>query len=262
MSQYDAYRMLDIEHDGEVLIVSLNRPDSLNAVNRELHRELSTIFRDIAADESVAAVVVTGRGRAFCAGGDINGGLPGSAGADLDRLFREARTIIIDLLELPQPIIAAVNGPAIGLGATIALFCDLTLMAADSVIADPHVEVGVSAGDGGAIIWPWLVGMKRAKEFLLTGDKVDAETAVNIGLANQVVAGEEVAAVARAHAHRLAQASTRALQTTKAALNSSLRATAVEVLDQSLASEKECFTSGDHDRAVAEFHARRVDQRK
>lgn len=253
-SLYSGYQTLTFERDGEVLIVRLDRPETLNAVSRAMHTELARVFRDIAHDEGVKAVVLTGAGRGFSAGGDLDD-LPSAAGPDLDRLFREARTLIVDLLELPQPIIAAVNGPAVGLGATIALFCDITFMSRTALIADPHVVVGVSAGDGGAVIWPWLVGMKRAKEYLMTGDKVTAEEALELGLVNRVVEPDVLLAEATAFAQRLAGLSPRGVQATKAALNNILRSTVVDVLDQSLASEKECFTSGDHERAVEVFRA-------
>ncbi|MEV0089349.1 enoyl-CoA hydratase/isomerase family protein [Saccharopolyspora sp. NPDC050642] len=176
----------------------------------------------------------------------------------LDAFFRDARTIVVDLLEVPQPIIAAVNGPAMGLGATLAVLCDVVYASTTAVIADPHVTVGVVAGDGGVVAWPWLVGMARAKEYLLTGDKLDAAEAERIGLVNRVFEPDELLDRAHALARRLADSPVRAVQGTKSALNTILRDTANLVLDKALVSEKECFASGDHARAVEAFLAARA----
>ena len=134
---------------------------------------------------------MTGKGRAFCAGGDIKW-FQDMTPQQLDALFVEARKIIIDMLEVEQPIIAAVNGPATGLGATLALFSDVIFAADNAKIGDPHVRVGVVAGDGGAVIWPWLVGAARAKEFLMTGDIITAAEAERIGLINRVVPADQL----------------------------------------------------------------------
>lgn len=256
IERYAHYRHLSFTRTGAVLTVRLNRPHAYNAINPALHEELSRVFADIAGDDDTRAVVLTGEGKAFCAGGDINE-VPNQAGPALDRFFREARKIIIDLLELPQPIIAAINGPAVGLGATLALFCDLTFAAEHALIADPHVTVGVVAGDGGAVIWPWLIGANRAKQYLLTGDKLSAREAERIGLINQVVDADELFDTAHGFAARLADSPQRAIRGTKAAVNALLRDAANLILDACLATEKECFTSGDHSRAVTEFQAKR-----
>ena len=184
-----------------------------------------------------------------------------TAGPELDAFFEDARSIIVDLLEIPQPIIAAVNGPAIGLGATLALLCDVVFASTTAVIADPHVTVGVCAGDGGVIAWPWLTGMSRAKEYLLTGDKLTAAEAERIGLINHVVAPDALLDTAHAFARRLADSPVRAVQGTKAVLNAILRDTANLVLDAALANEKECFANGDHARAVEAFQARRAQEK-
>lgn len=237
---------------GPVLEVRINRPDDFNAINHATHRDLIRLWRELRRDTSVRAVVLTGNGKAFSAGGNLKGPRM-AAGQELDDFFRDARSIVVDLLEVPQPIIAAVNGPAIGLGATLALLCDVVYASSKAVIADPHVNVGVVAGDGGAIVWPWLVGMARTKEYLLTGDKLSAVEAERIGLVNRVVEPDELLDQAHALAQRLAAGHTRAIQGTKQVLNAILRDTANTVLDLALSAEKECFASGDHARAVEEF---------
>lgn len=157
------------------------------------------------------------------------------------------------MLEVPQPIITAVNGPAIGLGATLALFGDIIYMARGGVIADTHVLAGIAAGDGGAAIWPWLVGMARAKEFLFTGKKIDAALAREIGLVNHVVDDDKLMSEAMTLAHRLAGGAQMAIRATKASLNKMLRDTVNLNLDTSLAMEKECFFSEDHRNCIASF---------
>ena len=253
---YSRYHYLSAERKDKILTVSFNRPDSLNAINAELHTELSQIFADIAQDQETEVVVLTGKGRAFCAGGDLKW-FQDMTGSQLDALFIEARKIIIDMLEVEQPIIAAVNGPATGLGATLALFCDVIYASEKAKIGDPHVRVGVVAGDGGAVIWPWLVGAARAKEFLMTGDLVTAVEAERIGLVNHVVPADELMDTATAFATRLATGPTKAIRWTKVSVNKILRDTANMVLDTSLALEKHCFYMDDHKEAINSFIEKR-----
>lgn len=250
--RYSNYETLRFAQTGAVLTVTIARPQALNAVNATLHTELSRVFGEIAQDASVDAVVLTGEGRAFSAGGDLQW-FRDITPTQLDALFVEARRIIVDLIELPQPIIAAVNGAAAGLGATLALFCDVVYAAEDAKIADPHVRIGVTAGDGGAAIWPLLVSLARAKEYLMTGDSLTAVDAERIGLVNHVVPAAQLVATAQAMAQRLAQGSRMAIRSTKAALNKHLRASVNLVLDTSLSLEKECFSDRFHKEAIEAF---------
>lgn len=253
---YSRYHALSCERQDKVLIVSLNRPEALNTINAELHTELSHVFADIALDQETHVVMLTGKGRAFSAGGDIKW-FQDLTPPQLDALFTEARKIIVDLLEVQQPIIAAVNGPATGLGATMALFSDVIFAADNARIGDPHVRVGVVAGDGGAVIWPWLVGVARAKEFLLTGDLLTAAEAERIGLINRVVPADQLMATALTFAQRLATGPTQAIRGTKVSVNKILRETANLVLDTSLALEKHCFSTADHKEAIQAFVEKR-----
>lgn len=256
---YSRYHYLSAERKDKIVTVSFNRPESLNAINAELHTELSQIFADIAQDQDSEVVVLTGKGRAFCAGGDIKW-FQDMTAQQLDALFVEARKIIIDMLEVEQPIIAAVNGAATGLGATLALFSDVIFAAENAKIGDPHVRVGVVAGDGGAVIWPWLVGAARAKEFLMTGDLLTAQEAERIGLINRVVAPDQLMSTAMAFATRLAHGPTKAIRWTKVSVNKILRDTANLVLDTSLALEKQCFSTQDHKEAIRAFAEKRDPQ--
>lgn len=199
------FHHVEMERRGRVLTVALNRPQTLNAFNARLHAELPEAIRFAAQDTKSDVVILTGRGRAFSSGGDLAWQ---QAAADDPAMFavtvREAREIVFGLIDCEKPIIAKINGPAVGLGATIALFCDVSFIARSAYVADPHVAVGMVAGDGGAIVWPQLVGFARAKEYLLTGDRIDAAEAARIGLVNHAVADEDLAATVDAFADRLA----------------------------------------------------------
>jgi enoyl-CoA hydratase len=253
---YQGYETLHVQRSGKVLSVVLNRPERLNAVNGRMHSELARIFAEIAQDSETNSIVLTGAGSAFCVGGDIDW-FAHVTEAEIQLLFREGRKIILDFLEIEQPVIAAVNGAATGLGATLALFSDIIIASEKAKIGDPHVRVGLVAGDGGAIIWPWLVGMARAKEYLLTGDVLTGAEAAAIGLVNRAMPAAEVVPQARALAERLASGPTMAIRGTKASLNKILRDAVNAVLDTSLAREQSCFQSSDHREAVQAFIEKR-----
>ena len=253
--EYGDFECIGFANDAGILTVTLKPPTPLNAVNGVLHRELANVFGTIGADGSVDVVLLTGRGGAFCAGADVTW-LRDLGAHERDEVFRESRRIIIDLLELPQPIIAAIEGPAVGLGATVALFCDVKIAAADARIGDPHVLIGVVAGDGGAVIWPWLVGAGRAKYYLMTGELVDASTAHTLGLVDVVANTGEAAATARTLATRLAKGNQAAIRGTKWSVNKLLRDATNLVLDTSLAIEKETMASEAHREAVHRFLAK------
>jgi len=246
------YSTLDVRREGPVLSVVFNRPDRLNAIDARMHTELARLFPEIARDLEVGAVVLTGAGRAFCAGGDIDW-FQNISPAEVQTLFDEARSIIHDLLDIEAPVIAAVNGAAMGLGATLALFSDIVIAAEDARIGDPHVRVGLVAGDGGAVIWPWLIGVARAKEFLLTGDSLTGREAAAIGLVNRAVPAAEVLPQAYALAERLAGGPAPAIRGTKASVNRLLKSAVDLVLDYSLERENACFTTPEHRAAVQAF---------
>lgn len=246
------YQAIDLQLDGNVLLMRLNRPAALNAIDAQLHAELSTVFAEIARADPCEAIVLTGAGRAFCAGGDIKW-FEHITPAEVDDMFTGARRIVLDLLELPMPIIAAVNGPAMGLGATMALFCDVVLAAESATFGDPHVSIGLVAGDGGAVIWPWLIGPARAKEALLTGRIFGAAEAEDFGLVNHVYPADDLLPAAIRLAAQLTQRPKQAVRGTKASVNKLLRESTNLILDTSLALEKACFSDPEHARRVQEF---------
>jgi enoyl-CoA hydratase len=255
--ELDSYKSLELDLDDGVLVVKINRPESLNAVNAELHTEFSRIFADIALDDAIRAVILTGNGKAFSAGGDLRWIKTVSPSYYSETLHRESRKVLADILNLEVPVIAAVNGAAIGFGATLALFCDIVIMGESASIADMHVSVGLAAGDGGAVVWPWLIGMNRAKEFLLTGDRLKASEAERLGLVNRVVPDDRLFDEAMALARRFRNGAPLAIRTTKRTMNRILADTLNLVGDLGLACEGETFVSADLKEGVAAFEERR-----
>ncbi|MBI2865083.1 MAG: enoyl-CoA hydratase/isomerase family protein [Chloroflexi bacterium] len=264
MADYSRFESLLVEREDTVLVVTFNRPQARNAItiNNGMHKEIEDLFSEVATDRGVNAVVITGAGKAFCAGGDVKG-MANRAGDESSRLLKapsttgSARRLIVNMLEVEQPIIAAVNGDAIGLGATIALFCDVVIAAENARIADTHVKVGLVAGDGGAVIWPLLVGVNRAKEYLMTGDMLSAREAERIGLVNRVLPDVEVLPAAKELAQRLASGPTLAIRWSKASINKVLREQVNLVLDTSLAVESLSMLTDDHAEAARAFGEKR-----
>lgn len=245
---------IQIASDGPVRVVTLNRPDALNAANEPMHRGLSQIWRLLAADPGACAVVLTGAGKAFSAGGDFHFMTKLQTDAAFrEQTMEETRTILLDMIRFPLPLIAAVNGPAVGLGASLALSCDIVLIAERAHLADPHVNVGLVAGDGGAALWPLFTSLLRAKEFIFTGDRIPAELAVQIGLANRVVPGDGLMDDALRLAHRLAALPQRALRDTKRALNAHLEAVVAGPLEIAIQAELASLGSAEHAERVRQL---------
>ncbi|OBI15767.1 enoyl-CoA hydratase [Mycobacterium sp. E2327] len=231
-----------ISGEGPVRQVTLNRPDQLNSVSPGLHRSLATVWRDLSEDDEIRAVILTGAGRAFSAGGDFDliARIAREAEFRYD-LLAEARQIVREMVAFPVPIVAAVNGPAVGLGCSIAVLCDIILISDQAYFADPHVSLGVVAADGGVLAWPAYMSLARAKQYLYTGDRIDAVTAERIGLANEVVPHDELMDRAQALAARLAAQPRQALKDTKRVLNVHLERMISSVIDFAFAAESETF---------------------
>jgi enoyl-CoA hydratase len=255
------YVRTELDDDG-VLWVTLDRPDRRNAISPEMHDELTPLFRRIADDRAAKVVVLTGAGdKAFCVGADFGGmqdNLETSAYEEgFPELMLGSAELVRAQLAVPQPMIAAINGDAIGLGATMALFCDISLMAAEARLGDPHVNAGLVAGDGGAILWPLLMGLNRGKEFLLTGDNMDAEEAHRLGVVNHVYPRAQLLEEAKSLAVRLARGPQVAIQFNKRLANAELVDRVTRVLDASLAMEAITFSTADHREAVRSFVEKR-----
>jgi len=254
------YRALGIERlDGDVLRITIQHPhNDLNAVDALLHEELTALFRALKREDRARAVVLTGHGRAFSAGGHFDWFPQLSDLEKLESLRRDAKQLIWDLLDVELPIVAALNGAAVGLGASIALLCDTIFMAEGASLADPHVRVGIAAGDGGAAIWPLVLGPARAKQYLLTGDAVSAEEALRMGLVNRVVPAGELADEALAFARRLAAGAPLAVRYTKQAVNKLVKDALNVCFDTSTALEIVTFRSEDHREALAAIREKRA----
>lgn len=253
------FRTIDFDRDGDVLVVTIDHPDSaINAVDHDLHADLTALFPRLQDEREARAVLLTGRGQAFSAGGDFTW-FPTLQDPDtLRSLHLDAKAMIWDLLDVHLPIVTAVNGHAMGLGASVALLTDVVFVAESARIGDPHVSVGLVAGDGGTIAWPLALGPMLAKRFLLTGDPVSATEAVQLGLAYRSTADDDLHAEALAFAHRLAAGAPLAIQGTKAAVNAWIKATAGPSFEIAMANEMTTFRSEDHPEALAAIAEKRT----
>ena len=231
--------------ENHVLWMTLNRPEVLNAANQQLHTELVEVWRTVDRDPDVHVVVVTGAGRAFSAGGDLQ--MVEDAYRNYDEVLRildEARDLVYNMLNCSKPIISAINGPAVGAGLVVALLADVSIAGENARLADGHVRMGVAAGDHAAIIWPLLCGMAKSKYYLMTSDFVSGKEAERMGLVSLCVPDDEVLEKADAVATDLATGPRHAIRFTKRALNQWLLQ-ASPIFDHSLALEMLGFFSED-----------------
>jgi enoyl-CoA hydratase len=255
---YSGYQYFLFEKQGRTMTVTMNRPDQLNSITWDMHEEVSRIFYDLGMDDSIDVVILTGAGRAFSAGGDLVG--LRSAYEDpkiFDRAISEAKKIVFGMLDCEKVIIAKVNGDALGLGATIALFCDVIFAADDARFGDPHVKIGLAAGDGGAVIWPQAIGYAKAKEYLLTGDFIPAKAAEAMGLINYAVPATELDAHVDAFAKKIGSGAMKSIKYTKVAINIGLRQLANSIMDTCIAYEALTSRSNDHLEALNAFSEKR-----
>ena len=257
MMEYDEYQHILFEkRERHILWLTLNRPEALNAADRRLHTELVEVWQTIERDPEVYTAVVTGAGRAFSAGGDLQ--MVEDAYQDYEEIVRildEARDLVYNMLRCSKPIISAINGPAVGAGLVVALLADVSIAAASARLADGHLRLGVAAGDHAAIIWPLLCGMAKAKYYLLTSDFISGPEAERLGLVSLCVPDEELLDKAMAVAVDLATGPRHAIRFTKRALNQWLLQ-AGPIFDHSLALEMLGFFSADLPAGVAGLRQR------
>lgn len=252
------YETIALARKGRLLTIELNRPDSLNAVNLRLHEELAEAFVFAAMDKESDVIVLTGAGRAFSAGGDLEHIANNAANPALfDEEVRLAKRILFAMLDLDKPLVCRLNGHAVGLGATLALFCDVIFAADTARIGDPHVAIGLVAGDGGAAIWAQRIGLGRAKEYLLTGELLTASKAEEIGLVNRCVPLSELDAAVDAFCEQLLNGSRNAIRWTKVLLNLELKRIATAVIDAGIAYEAVAVRSADHREGVKALQEKR-----
>jgi len=255
---FSKYERIVATRSGRILTLALTAPNPVNAVDGTMHHELSRIFLDAQDDPDSDLIILTGAGRAFCAGGDTAWFKTHIEDPSSFRAIGpEAKRIITSLLDLEKPILCRLNGAAAGLGATIALMCDVIIASDKAVVGDPHVKVGLVAGDGGAIIWPQLIGFARAKELLMTGEMLTAERALALGLINHVAPHDQLDAKVLEVAGKILANPKWAVRWTKTAANLPLRALAVQLLDAAMAYELLSNTLADRREAVSAFIEKR-----
>jgi enoyl-CoA hydratase len=241
-----------------VLVVTINRPEVLNAANARLHWEFTQIWPVVDADPKTRVVVVTGAGKAFSAGGDLSlvEDMAGNPDA-LTRTMREASDLVYNMINLDKPVVSAINGVAVGAGLVVALMADVSIIAETARFTDGHTRLGVAAGDHAAILWPLLCGMAKAKYYLLTADFIDGREAERIGLVTMCLPPDQVMPKALDVADRLARGSQISIQWTKRALNNWLRQ-AGPIFDQSLALEMLSFSYPDVREGVKAIREKRT----
>ena len=258
MNDFSGYQRMAFTRDGRVLTITLSAPNPVNAVDQIMHDELARVFLDAQDDDGSDLIILTGAGRAFCAGGDAKWF---KTQIEDPKSFRaigvHAKRIVSSLLELEKPIICRLNGAAAGLGATIALLCDVIVAVENAMIGDPHVKVGLVAGDGGAVIWPQLIGFARAKEMLMTGDMLDARRAAEMGLVNYCVPSAELDDKVAEIAGKVLANPRWAVRWTKTVANIPLREFAAKLSDAALAYEMMSNVTEDRKEAVAAFLEKR-----
>jgi len=252
------YSRFSFQRDGAVLTAAFDSDHPVNGVDGPMHDELARMFTDLQRDSESDIIILTGKGRAFCAGGDFDWF---QAQVDDPAKFRaiawDAKRIVSSLLEMEKPIICRLNGAAAGLGATIALLCDIIIADENAKIGDPHVKVGLVAGDGGAVIWPQLIGFARAKELLMTGDMLDAKQAVDLGLINYAVPTDELDGKVDTFLTKLQSNPKWAVRWTKTVANIPLRALAAQMMDASIGYETVSNALKDRAEAVSAFQQKR-----
>lgn len=251
---YEGYETLLVSRKGKIVTVSLNRPEQMNATDAKMHQELERVFPEIGRDPDANVVILTGEGRAFSAGGDISTlRTTVDDPARWNESMREARALLYGIVDCDRPIIAKINGHAMGVGATLALFCDIIIAKDTAKIGDPHVNVGLVAGDGGSIIWPELIGYARAKKYLLTGEPITGKEAAEIGLITEAVPADELDERVAFYANKIANGASTAIRLTKKSINLGLRQKLDALIDAHLGYETMSYRSKDHCEALDAF---------
>src|ERR1700693_2835897 len=249
---YDMPTEIDVQADGPLRIITLNRPESLHSVNDALHHGLAKLWQRMSDDQSARAAVITGAGRAFSAGGDFVylNELAGDAALRAKNIA-DGREIVLGMARCRGPVVAAVNGPGVGLGCSLVALSDIVYIAEGAYLADPHVQVGLVAADGGPLTWPLHISLLLAKEYALTGTRIRAERGVGLGLANHVAADPVAEAVKCAK--KILELPQQAVESTKRILNVHLERAVLATIDYALSAESQSFLTDDFRANLAKF---------
>jgi enoyl-CoA hydratase len=258
MTTLPTFETIALSRHDRLLIITLNRPEQMNAVNLAMHDELTDIIAFAHKDEHSDVILLTGAGRAFSAGGDLDHIAHNAAHPEkFDHEVKMAVKIVEDFLDLEKPVICRLNGHAVGLGATLALLCDIVFASEKAKIGDPHVALGLVAGDGGALLWPARIGLTRAKEFLLTGELLTAQRAEAIGLVNYCLPADQLDAAVDAFCDKLLNGAIASIRATKVLLNMELKRVAATVLEAGLKAEAVSVRSAEHREGVKALQEKR-----
>ncbi len=254
--------LLEAKHDGIATLV-MNRPDRLNALSSELASALNDALGRVAEDESIRVVVLTGAGRAFCAGGDL--GLIGKGRAsgttkELEPLLRAGMQAVVKMRTMPQPVIAAVNGAAAGAGMNIALAADIRIAAEEAMFGQNFAKVGLFPDYGGMYFLPQLVGPAKAAELFYTGEMIDAKTALRLGIVNQVVPVVQLEAEVKNLAQKISQGPPLPIRAVKKTLFGSERKALEDALENEVREQMRCFSSEDCGEGIRAFFEKRPPQ--
>ncbi|MGW0249020.1 enoyl-CoA hydratase/isomerase family protein [Nocardia goodfellowii] len=251
---YDLPEEISVRADGPLRIITLNRPDNLNAVNDALHSGLAKLWPQLSDDRDARAAVLTGSGKAFSAGGDFTYLAELATDTVLrDKTIAHGRDIVLGMARCRVPVVAAVNGPAVGLGCSLVALSDIVYIAEDAYLADPHVQVGLVAADGGPVTWPLQISLLLAKEYALTGQRISADRACELGLANHKVA--DPMAEALSCAKRIAGQPRQAVEATKRLLNIHLERAVLATLDYATTAENLSFQTEDFKQNITRLTA-------
>lgn len=258
MTDLPSLSTIEFSRKGRLLVMTLNRPDAMNAVNLELHDDLADAMWFAAGDTGSDVLLITGAGRAFSAGGDLDHISRNAAEPHrFDHEARIAKRIVYTLLDIDKPVVCRMNGHAVGLGASLALLCDVIFAAEGAKIGDPHVGLGLVAGDGGAVIWAQRIGLARAKEYLFTGDLLTAQKAAEIGLINHCLPADQLDEAVYAFCDRLLAGAIGAIKATKVLTNMELKRIAHSVMEAGIAMESVSVRSADHREGIAALREKR-----
>ena len=260
---YSSYTGLKLSKSDGVMTITLSNPGRRNAVTPQQSQELMRIWEDVWQDTEVAVIIITGEGGDFCSGADVAnlaagaGAKPTVAKAPVNTVSRAAKKHVYGILDCEKPVLAKVRGVAYGMGVNIALACDMVYAAPGARFCDSHVKAGLVAGDGGVLLWPLLIGMHRAKEYLMTGEPVPAEKAAEIGLINACVPDDQLDAHVQAMAEKLRDLPPHAVNYTKAALNVAMRQMTGAAFEVSLGYEMYSMRTDDFKEATTAFVEKR-----